>query len=213
MGQMRVSELDPGRRIRMGLVLTVAILLALGTVMIYSASAIYADQRLGDSMFFLKRHAIFLVVGFVLSMLVMLVDYKSCEKYAWLLMVMTFVFLILVLWMPDTVAGTRRWFRIGGYNIQPSEFAKLSTIFFIAHYLELRGGFGPKAVYLLNDGRRMPFLLSSTRLFWPLEFAHFGPDVREHRDKELKALLLQNGLIHVKWRRPPGIKQDRRLNK
>lgn len=124
---------DPSKVVRQMLLGIVLTLVALGTLMIYSASAIYADQMLGDSLFFLKRHLLFLCLGFIFALLFMSIDYKLYRKVANPALIVMVVLLILVLLMPQTVAGTRRWFRIAGMNLQPSEFAKLAVILYIAN--------------------------------------------------------------------------------
>ncbi len=121
--------------------------------MIYSASAIYALQKIGDSNFFLIRHLIFLLIGFCLMLGCMAFDYRVLQKYAKPLLVLTLFLLVAVL-LPGIgkeSSGAQRWFKIGSLSFQPSEFAKLAMIVYIADFLarkkekirDLKEGFLP----------------------------------------------------------------------
>ncbi len=73
------------------------VLLAIGVVMVYSASAISAQEFLKDSAYYLKRHLLYLFIGTVASLLVMSVDYVSLKKYVKPVLMATFFLLMLVL--------------------------------------------------------------------------------------------------------------------
>ena len=70
------------REIRISIATIVSILICVGIVMIYSSSGIFAMQEQGDSLYFLKRHLVFLFAGIGLSVLAMAVDYRLLQKYA-----------------------------------------------------------------------------------------------------------------------------------
>ena len=70
------------RNTRINLFTTTFILICIGTVMLYSASSIYAWERYKDSFFFLKRHISFLIIGSILTLLVMGIDYKRLKEWA-----------------------------------------------------------------------------------------------------------------------------------
>ena len=131
---------DAGRRIRISLFCTTLLLLAMGIVMIYSASAIFADQRYGDSMFYLKKHLIFLGVGLVGAVCAMAVDCAKLRRYSMMILAVTCVLLVAVLLFAEPIGGARRWMKIAGFQFQPSEFAKLSVVLFLAHQMALRQG-------------------------------------------------------------------------
>ena len=125
------------RNIRIYLVMVTAILLCFGIVAIYSSSSIYAWDKLGDTAFFLKRQVLFIGLGSFLASLVMFVDYRELKKYAKPLLLGSLALLVLVL-IPGIgreVSGARRWFRFFGYSFQPSEFAKIALIFYLADFL------------------------------------------------------------------------------
>lgn len=131
------------RNIRLNLFSITVILLCVGIVMIYSSSSIYASEKYKDGFFFLKRHLIFIFIGALLSFLVMSVDYRKFKGLAKLLLTVSFLLLILVL-IPGIgreVAGARRWFRFKFISFQPSEFANLALIIYVADFISRKGNY------------------------------------------------------------------------
>jgi len=129
------------RGVRSSIFLIVAILVAIGIVMIYSASAIYADSTMGDSLYYLKRHLIYLAAGIVMMFFAMAIDINMLKIYAKPLMLVTILLLLAVL-IPHIgreTAGARRWFKFGLVNFQPSELAKVAIILYIADLISRRG--------------------------------------------------------------------------
>lgn len=122
------------RGTRSSLFMIVVILIAIGIVMIYSTSAIYANEKMHDSLYFLKRHLIYLTAGLFMMLLAMTVNMQALRRLAKPIMALSVVLLILVL-IPHVgreTAGARRWFRIGPLNFQPSEFAKIATLIYLS---------------------------------------------------------------------------------
>ncbi len=129
------------RGVRRSIFLIVSILVAIGIVMIYSASAIYADSAMGDSLYFLKRHLAYLAIGIVMMLCAMAVDINKFKEIAKPLMLVT-IFLLAVVLIPHIgreTAGARRWFRFGPVNFQPSELAKVAIILYMADLVSRRG--------------------------------------------------------------------------
>lgn len=118
--------------------LVAVILIALfGVVMIYSASFVWANYKFDDPYKFVKMQSIFLVVGIIFMILLSKIDYHFYYKYANIILLICGLLLILVL-IPGigTVRnGSRSWFGIGPLGIQPSEFAKIGLIVYVAKYL------------------------------------------------------------------------------
>ena len=112
----------------------VLIFVIIGIVMIYSSSSISATTRFGDSTYFLKRQLCFAVIGFLLMFLVMKIRYQLLNRLVYPILITSFLLLILVLipGIGSTIGGSMRWFRIGPLSFQPSEFAKLALIIFLA---------------------------------------------------------------------------------
>ena len=105
--------------------------------MIYSASSIWAEYKFQDSFHYVKQQALFTVAGFIIMYIVSKIDYKVYEKKANIILGICFLLLIFVL-IPGIGSvrnGSRSWFGIGPFGIQPSEAAKLAIIIFTSRYL------------------------------------------------------------------------------
>lgn len=108
-----------------------------GLIMIYSASYIWAEYKFGDPFKFVKNQGIFFLVGLVILFVVSKIDYHIYYEKANFLFSVCLILLVLVL-IPGigTVRnGSRSWFGIGSFGIQPSEFMKLALIIFTSKYL------------------------------------------------------------------------------
>jgi cell division protein FtsW len=123
------------RKVRINLLTVAVVLVCIGIVMIYSSSSIYAWERYGDSFYFLKRHISFLCVGLLLAFLAMVVDYHFFKKYAHWLIWIALILLVLIPGLGREVSGARRWFRYKFISFQPSEFANLALIVYIADFI------------------------------------------------------------------------------
>ncbi len=132
--------MEPLRRARTLLFGSASVLIALGVVMIYSASAIYAHERMRDSFYFLKRHLVYLGLGVFFAYFTASVDYKNLRRYAKAILIASTVLLVLVLipHVGSMTGGARRWFKVFGFSFQPSEFMKLALIFYMADFLDRR---------------------------------------------------------------------------
>ena len=125
------------KKIDYTLLISIIILSLFGIVMIYSASYVWAEYKYEDPFKFVKNQSIFFIIGFILMIIVSRIDYKKYFKYANKLLVVCFILLILVL-IPGIGSvrnGSRSWFGIGSFGIQPSEAAKLGLIIFVSKYL------------------------------------------------------------------------------
>lgn len=108
-----------------------------GLVMIYSASYVWADYKFNDPFKFVKNQGIFLVLGIIFMISISKIDYELYYQKSNFLLISCIILLILVL-IPGvgTVRnGSRSWFGIGSFGIQPSEFMKLALIIFTSKYL------------------------------------------------------------------------------
>jgi len=135
------------------LVMIILSLLSLGLIMVYSASAVWADYRFDDSFYFAKRQLLFALIGVIAMFFIMNVDYWTWRSWAKIILIVCFALLILVL-IPGigTVRnGSQSWIGVGAFSIQPSEFMKLAMIIFLSKYLtenqkkitSFRKGLGP----------------------------------------------------------------------
>lgn len=129
---------EPSRQIRIWLCSLTATLVAVGTVMIFSASAIYAWDRYHDSMYFLKRHMAFLAVAITGFICAMVVDIQKLRKFAPYLLMGIAAALLFVGLLGPKIGGARRWISIGGFNAQPSEFAKIAIILYLSDRIAVK---------------------------------------------------------------------------
>ncbi|MDQ0217172.1 stage V sporulation protein E [Peribacillus cavernae] len=122
------------------LIIVTLSLLSIGLIMVYSASAIWADYKFEDSFFFAKRQMLFAGVGIIAMFFIMNVDYWTWRTWAKILVIVCFVLLVAVL-IPGIGLernGSRSWIGVGAFSIQPSEFMKIAMIVFLAKYLSER---------------------------------------------------------------------------
>lgn len=116
------------------LFLTLAIL-ATGLIMLFSASSPYALTYYGDSYHFIKRQAVFAVIGVVVMFIISKINYHLLKKFAFILYGLSVIMLVAVLILPEVVPGFKRWLGIGSFTFQPSEIAKFALILILAYLI------------------------------------------------------------------------------
>lgn len=124
--------------INIPLYVSIIIICIFGLIMITSASYIWAEYKFNDPFKFTKNQSLFFIIGIILMTMISKIDYKFYYKNSNKLLIGCIILLILVL-IPGIGAvrnGSRSWFGIGSFGIQPSEFTKLALIIFTAKYLE-----------------------------------------------------------------------------
>ncbi len=117
------------------------LLVVIGLVMIYSASAIITAQKIGSDnpYYFITRQCIWLIAGAGLMLSLMHVDlaYVRDRRVIYALMLFVFAALVAVLFQP-AINGTHRWIAIPHLRLQPSEFAKPVIVLFLASFVSRR---------------------------------------------------------------------------
>jgi cell division protein FtsW len=105
--------------------------------MVYSATGILGREKFHDSTHFLKREVLAAVIGFIGLMAAKTIPLEFYRKLVYPLFGLSLILLVLVLvpGIGTKVAGAQRWIRLGGFSFQPSEFAKLALILFLAYVL------------------------------------------------------------------------------
>lgn len=154
------------------LFITVLILLSLGLIMVFSASAPTAEKEFKDIYHIIKRQLVFAVLGVAAMFFAANYDYRKIgKKTVNMLMIVSIILLILVLIPGIGVErnSSRRWVEIGGIQFQPSEMGKLALILFYAYYLSKRKRplekfFGDLVPYLFVVGVIAALLLLETHL-------------------------------------------------
>ncbi|HYY14048.1 MAG TPA: putative lipid II flippase FtsW [Chthoniobacterales bacterium] len=115
------------------LFIAVLAMLVIGIVMLFSTSAFARDSH-GDMYFFIKRQAIWLGVGLTLCAAAGLIDYHFWQRTWWLWFALAAVALALC-FLPHIgmrINGSRRWIGVAQFGLQPSEMAKIATVFFLS---------------------------------------------------------------------------------
>ena len=119
------------------LLIAIIILSLFGLIMIYSSSNIWANYKFNDPYKYLKSQLIFLLIGYFIIYFISKIPNKTYKKYSnhILLISLTLLILVLIPGIGSIRNGSRSWFGIGPFGIQPSEAAKLGLIIFTSKYL------------------------------------------------------------------------------
>ena len=120
------------------LVLVTLGLVAFGLVMVYSASSARAMLAAGDPAYYLKRQALYALLGLAALAVLSRLDFRSLRFAAGPLVGVAFVLLLAVLALGTEVNGARRWLSTGVIDFQPSELAKLALALWVAAFLARR---------------------------------------------------------------------------
>jgi cell division protein FtsW len=144
-------------------------LLAVGVVMVYSASAIYAQQKFGSPTYFLRRDLLWTALGLAAMTWAARTDFAIFRKWSYPLLVLTIAMLVAVLLVGVRINGARRWFHFAGISFQPAELAKLALVIYLASSLAKKAekvksftvGFVP---HMLVCGIMMVLLLKQPNL-------------------------------------------------
>jgi cell division protein FtsW len=110
-----------------------------GLVMVFSASAVMAQERFGSPYTFVIKQVVWAVAGLMAMFVIMNIDYRRYKQPAIIfsLLGLTMLLLVLVLVL-DQSHNANRWIRFGSFSFQPSELAKPVIILFLAYFLEKR---------------------------------------------------------------------------
>ncbi len=120
---------------------TVLALLAVGLVMVYSASSIVAYDSLSDSAYFFKRQAMWIALGLAGMLVARSIHYQRLRAAAVPLLVVALALLVAVLFpgIGRVAGGARRWIVLGPASFQPVEVAKLALLIYLAQFGARRG--------------------------------------------------------------------------
>ncbi len=143
------------------LFLAVLGMLVIGIVMLFSTSAFARDSH-GDVYYFIKRQAVWLGVGLVVCAVAALVDYHFWQRTWWLWFGLAALALALC-FVPHfgmRINGSRRWVGLGPFTFQPSEIAKVATVFFLAAWFAQK----EKSAKQILRGFAVPFAIVAALL-------------------------------------------------
>ena len=119
---------------------TVLVMLSIGTVMVFSASAALAYDRFGDTYHFLKKQLLWVIVGLIAMFIMANFDYRKLAPLAVLGLIGSLVLLVLATTpgIGQEQNGARRWLGYGNLSFQPSEMVKITLILFLAYSMSKR---------------------------------------------------------------------------
>jgi cell division protein FtsW len=128
-------QLAPERPVDVVLLCAVLGLVAIGTVEVFSSSAVFGVKKMGDAGYFLKRQLGWLSLGMLALWIGSATDHRWLRRNAHWLLAGAVGALVAVLFVGATINGARRWFVVGPLSIQPVEAAKLALVAYLAHSL------------------------------------------------------------------------------
>lgn len=112
-------------------------LMALGWVMVMSASTSIAETYTGNPAYFSIRHGVYIIMGIMVAFLVSRISLSWWKKtdWLWLLLGMLGLVAVLIPGLGHEVNGSARWLNLGFMKVQPSEIVKLTVVLYISGYL------------------------------------------------------------------------------
>ena len=125
---------EKGKKGRMDytLLLIVVLLVVIGLVILYSTSAYNGQVKFHDSFYYLKKQAFATVLGIVLMLFVAGMDYHIWQRLAVFGYLAAVALSVAVMLFGREINGSKRWLALGPFSFQPSEFAKVALILFLA---------------------------------------------------------------------------------
>ena len=123
------------RHIDRTLVLLYLTLVLMGWVSIYAAVYNDAHASILDMSQSYGKQLLWIVTSLAIALMVILTDAKFFNAFAYPIYIGTILLLVIVLFAGKEIAGSKSWFELGGFRIQPAEFAKFATNLALAHYL------------------------------------------------------------------------------
>jgi len=117
------------------LLFPVLFLVGIGIVMVYSASSALAFKKFGTDYYFLKKQLLFALLGIVALIICSHFPYRLYRSLTYPLLILALIFLTatLITELGHSVGGAKRWFRLGSFSFQPSEFARFALVIYLAY--------------------------------------------------------------------------------
>ena len=122
-----------------GLLVVVLLLVIIGLVILYSTSAYNGRVKFHDSFYYLKKQAFATTLGLALMYVMAHIDYHVWQRFAVPAYIISLVLSTAVLVVGDEYNGSKRWLSFGPFSFQPSEFAKVAVILFLACMIVKKG--------------------------------------------------------------------------
>lgn len=117
------------------LLMVVLLLVAIGLVILYSASAYNGQNKFGDSLYYLKKQFFATSIGLMFMYILAQIDYHIWRRFAVIGYLVSLLLSVAVIFVGDEYNGSKRWLSLGPLSFQPSEFAKVAMIIFLAYLI------------------------------------------------------------------------------
>ncbi len=121
------------RRYDYTLLAALALLVIMGLVILYSTSAYNGEVKFHDSFYYLKKQVFATTLGIAALFVAANMDYHVWRHVAVMGYLTAILLSVAVLFIGDEINGSKRWLSLGPFSFQPSEFAKVAVILFLAH--------------------------------------------------------------------------------
>lgn len=115
------------------LLIAVFLLVGIGLILLYSTSAYNGQVKFHDAYYYLKKQAFATALGIVLMFVMANIDYHIWQHFAVLAYIAAILLSLAVLFIGDEYNGSKRWLSLGPLSFQPSEYAKIAVILFLAY--------------------------------------------------------------------------------
>ncbi|WP_372683559.1 putative lipid II flippase FtsW [Desulfosarcina sp.] len=125
----------------LGLLFPVLLLVGMGIVMVYSASSALAVKKFGSGYFFLKKQAMFSLIGIVVLVTFSYVPFRLYRVLVYPVLAAAIAMLVAVVFSGwgVTAGGSARWLQLGPVQFQPSELARLALVIYMAYSMSKKG--------------------------------------------------------------------------
>ncbi len=125
----------------LGLLFPVLLLVGMGIVMVYSASSALALKKFGSDYFFLKKQALFSLIGMVVLVGFSYIPFRMYRVFTYPLLALALALLAAVAFTGwgASAGGSVRWLQVGGFRFQPSELARLALVIYMAYSMSKKG--------------------------------------------------------------------------
>jgi rod shape determining protein RodA len=131
---------DPKFHVDWVMAAAVGVLATFGCLNVFAARRQWLIDRGANEFFYVRKQVVSITVGLIVAVIVCAIDYRRWREYALVLYVGTTAMLAVVPFFGVSAGGARAWFNVAGYEIQPSEFAKVTAVLAIAAYASLGRG-------------------------------------------------------------------------
>lgn len=123
---------EENRKFDLILIIVVLLLVMVGLLILYSASAYNGENRFDDSFYYVKKQLFATSLGLALMFMMANIDYHVWERWAVAVYIIAILLSVAVIFVGDEYNGSKRWLSLGPFSFQPSEFAKIAVIIFLA---------------------------------------------------------------------------------